>query len=125
MKEFKYTDPPEGLEELILKSISKERHKSAIFRLTSLGTISTASLFVLVKASISLWQSFSQTGFYDYLSLIISDGSVITTYWKEFAFLLVESLPLIGLILLLSSMTIFIWSSAKALKDARLILSQT
>lgn len=125
MKGFKYIDPPQDLEASILNIIMKERHKKAVFRLVSLGTLSLTSFYGLIEASLYLWESFRQTGFYEYLSLIFSDGSILTTYWKEFAFSLVESLPLLGLIILLSTTTIFIWSSTKALKDMRLVFLQT
>jgi len=125
MKGFYDINPPENLEAQILKKISRERFKTASFRLVSLGTLSLASLFGLVKSGIFLWQSFSETGFYQYASLIFSDGSILKNYWKEFAFSLVESLPLLALTSVLLISAIFIWSSAKALKDARLILSQT
>ena len=124
-RNFILIDPPLNLEDVIFKRIIKERRKSALVRFTLLGGTSLVSLLGLVKAGTLLWQSFIQTGFYEYTTLIFSDGSALASYWKEFAFSLIESLPLISLISLLSITAIFIWSSTKALKDARVILFQT
>lgn len=41
----------------------------------------------------------SKLGFYRYLSLVFSDGGVIATYWREYMLTLVDSLPVVSLIL--------------------------
>ncbi len=58
------------------------------------------------------------TGFDQYLSLAFSDSSVLITYWKELSLSLVESLPLMAVMLVLGALGLFIWSSAKAFQDA-------
>lgn len=125
MRDFNYIEVPRGLEDSILKRIAMERKKKAQISLITLGTLSLASFLGLIKTSLLLWQGFKQTGFYDYMSLIFSEGGTLTNYWKEFAFSLIESLPLIGLISLLAIMAIFIWSGSKAIRDARFVLLQT
>ena len=123
MKEFNYIDPPLNLEASILKKIATERTKTARIRFAFLSTIAFFSFWGIIQTGVSLWQSFSQTGFYDYASLILSDGTTLTSYWKEFVLSLVESLPLLGLTTLLAVVAMFIWSSTKALRDARFVFS--
>ena len=48
-----------------------------------------------------LMEQFTQLGFFRYLSLIFSDGGIIATYWKEYVFSLVDSLPIASLAVLL------------------------
>ena len=42
---------------------------------------------------------FIKSGFYSYLSLAFSDSGVIATYWKEYTLSLVDSLPVVSLVL--------------------------
>ena len=123
MKEFNYIEPPLDLEASILRKISTARTKAARIHFAFLSTISLLSLWGIFQTGISLWKSFSQTGFYDYLSLVMSDGATLTTYWKEFALSLMESLPLVGLITLFAIIAMFIWSGTKALTDVRFVFS--
>ena len=123
MKEFNYIEPPLNLEASILRKISVARTRAARIHFAFLSTVSLLSLWGIFQTGISLWKSFSQSGFYDYLSLVMSDGATLTTYWKEFALSLVESLPLIGLITLFAIIAMFIWSGTKALRDARFVFS--
>ena len=124
MKEFNYIELPQDLECSILTKIEKIRRDEAVLRFGIQGSISVLSLLGIIKIGMFLWQSFIQTGFYSYLSLIFSDSSAIAIYWKEFVFSLVESLPILGVISLLIILTIFIWSSSKAIKDAKIMLIQ-
>lgn len=122
MKEFKHIDPPQDLETKILNKIYNERRKNTFIKTSFLGATSIASLFGLINVGVILWQSFVQTGFYEYLSLIFSDSSVLSTYWKEYTLSLIESLPLVGLISLLAIAIVFVWSSAKAVRNVQFML---
>lgn len=123
MKEFNYINPPLELEASILKKITIERTKTTRLRFAFLSATALFSLWGIIQTGISLWQSFRETGFYEYASLIFSDGTTLTSYWKEFTLSLIESLPLLGLTILLVILATFIWSSTKALRDARFVFS--
>ena len=49
-----------------------------------------------------LWQSILESGFIQFFSLLFSDGSAIMPYWQNFAMALLESLPAISLLVMLS-----------------------
>lgn len=56
--------------------------------------------FVLLFPSISnLITQFNSQGFSEYVSLVFSDFNTISTYWKEFALSIVNSLPLASIAL--------------------------
>lgn len=111
---------PKGLKTMILARIEQERMRQAKIRVGVLGTLSVGSFistFVLIK---TLWTELTQSGFTQYLSVIVSDSSVIRSYWKEVALSLTESVPYVSLTLVLLTIGIFVWSLANATRNARL-----
>ena len=63
---------------------------------SSLGVLSFIFLIPSIK---NLITQFGSQGFYEYISLLISDFGTIVTYWREFALSLVNSLPLASIAL--------------------------
>lgn len=59
--------------------------------------IGILSLGGFIFVSISLKKQFSASGFFQYVSLIFSDGNLLATYWKEYLLSLVDSLPVASL----------------------------
>ncbi len=115
---IKTINPPQGLEASIVHQIHTLERSAARTRFAILGSLAFASFVGIIQSLSYLLQSFSQSGFYHYFSLIFSENS-LATYWKELTFSLVESLPLLGLIMFLSITALFLWSTARALRDAR------
>jgi len=58
----------------------------------------------LIPAFEMLLNNLAQSGFSEYFSLIFSDGGSMLTYWKELSFSLAESLPVMSIILTLSTL---------------------
>ena len=65
------------------------------------ATVGVLSLGWLIVAVKELAKAFTQSGFYEYLSLAFSDGGAVVSYWKEFALTLADSLPVTSIILCL------------------------
>lgn len=61
--------------------------------------VSVLSLSGSIFSIKSLIGQFTKLGFFDYLSLIFSDGGAIAKYWKEYTLTLANSLPVLSLIL--------------------------
>jgi hypothetical protein len=78
------------------------------------GFVSLAGLLPVLK---TLSNNFAQSGFYDYVSLLFSDGRSVLTYWKEFAFSLAESLPTLTILLSLTLTFVFFLSVRYAMKQ--------
>ena len=78
-----------------------ERKNTYISRLKIFGytSLSILSLFGSVFSIKSLIEQFTKLGFFDYLSLAFSDIGIIAKYWKEYTLTLVDSLPIVSLIL--------------------------
>ena len=77
------------------------------------GTISTLSLVAVVFAGRYAAQSFSQSGFGSYFSLLFSDSGSIFRSLNDFGLLLLESLPIIGVSIFLGSVCALLWSARK------------
>ncbi|KKR42196.1 MAG: hypothetical protein UU10_C0014G0010 [Parcubacteria group bacterium GW2011_GWF1_40_6] len=88
--------------------VAREKRNTQIkfWAFSSLGFTSLASLVPVFKI---LLNDLTQSGFYEYASLAFSDTSLVLSAWKEFAFSLVESLPIMSMIFTLSLLfTIFL-----------------
>ena len=87
------------------------RNKRIIrFKLWIFSFMGFASLVGLVPVFKILLNDLAQSGFYEYFSLIFSDGGSMVTYWKELFFSLAESLPVFSIISTLSLFFIFFLS---------------
>lgn len=103
-------NPPHDLHARVILHIhAAEQHRMKI-QLVVIGFISLLSCGGAIFAIIYTIQEFSHSGFYQYLSLLVSDGNTMMAYWKEFVLLLTESLPLFGITLALSSILVFLIS---------------
>lgn len=60
------------------------------------GILSLSGSIFSIK---NLIVEFNQLGFFNYLSLMFSDGGVIAIYWKEYTLTLLDSLPMLSIII--------------------------
>ena len=105
----KYESDP-SLASGIWLAITMREKRIAQYKLLAFALTGLASLGGLVPAFKILLGDFARSGFYEYFSLIFSDGRSILSYWKEFVFSLAESLPTMSIILTLSLIFILILS---------------
>jgi hypothetical protein len=109
-------EPPKGLPKRILARISMEEKRLDRIRAWIFGGSSVASFGLSLWAVVYLVDSIKQTGFGQYFSLLFSGDSAVYVYWKELSFSLVESLPIVSVIVFLSAIGFFIWSFANVLR---------
>ncbi len=111
-KVFSFTqiDPPEDLLPRIITRIALLERRVARMRLSIFLGTTTLSLVAVVASFRYAWESFAQSSFSTYTSLLSSDGSALLLYWKEFLFSLVESLPIMSITVLLSTIFLLILS---------------
>jgi hypothetical protein len=96
--------------------VLREKHLTLI-KLWSFVAMGVFSFIGLIPALKILSNDFTQSGFYEYLSLIFSSSGSIITYWKDFLLLLAESLPVISIISLCTLIFIFFLSAKYAMKQ--------
>ncbi len=99
--------------------IQQERRRRAIF--FSLGAI--ASIIALVPAFKAFWTDITQSGLTQILSLIFSDFTTIAVWWKDFAFSVLEVLPVLSLAALLASLFVFLGSIKYLVRDITAIFT--
>ncbi len=107
------TDLPDHIwHAVVIENKHQTRIKLWIFSLVGVG-----SLAAIIPALNTLITRFSESGFYDYFSLIFSDIGSVATAWKEFGLLLTESLPVMSITITLALVLIFFISIRYTVKQ--------
>lgn len=83
-------------------NINIQNKRIMSFKLWAFSSISLASLIGLIPAFKNLSSELTQSGIYDYFSLLFSNNGSISYYSKELAFSIAESLPTMSIVLSLS-----------------------
>ena len=96
--------PPPHLFATVVARIHAVAHARARRLLWEAGVFGVASLGALVATGIQVVHQASATGFFQYLSLAISDSGVAAAHWQQYGLSLVETLPLTMLVFTLASL---------------------
>jgi hypothetical protein len=95
---------PDLLNSKILLRIDHERVKRLnrqVLITRIVGGLSFVSFFPIF---INLVGQMQNSGFWNYLSLLFTDTSIVMTYWKQFSMSLIEATPVFPLTLILISL---------------------
>lgn len=111
--------PPSGLYRRVVGRVHILETRALYIRRAFFGGVSFLSLAGLVPSFLYLSGAFALSSFGQYLSLIASDGDVLLINWKEFAFSLIESLPLMGITLVSIMIFGLIYSVAALMEQSR------
>lgn len=99
MRENHTLIPSERLRQHILTHISREeRRRARIYVLASAVAI-LLSLSGIVTSVQYVVQALYWSSSYAYLSLLLSDTDIVFANWQEFSLSLLESIPVIGILL--------------------------
>ena len=115
-KKIIYTPNPE-LSRIICCKIASREKRIIRIKLYVFSIIGSFSIIGFIPAIKALFTEFTQSGFYEYFSLLFSSGKNLTSYWKELSFSLAESLPVFNIIFLFSLIFIFLLSLRYVLKQ--------
>lgn len=111
--------PPRDLKRSILLGIAKEELRRAKVYFAIALTALPTSLVAVFLSGRYLINSFYESGFYEYFSLLFSGDSTVLAYWKELAYSLVETMPVLGTIVFLIAVSVLIWSGANTATNLR------
>ena len=106
---------PAGLFADVLARVHAEQAKAARRTFFVFVGVVSFSFVAMIPALWYLYRSVTESGIFQYMTLIFSDSAMALTYWREFSLLIAESLPLVGLVAFLSAAGLFLWSFRKAL----------
>lgn len=123
IKLFDYLEEPEitsGLFEKIISRLDQERKLTKIkFRLAVFGSFLIGSIIAFVPIFNLTRFALIKSGFIQFFSLLFSDTKIVLTYWENFAMSLLETLPVMNLIILLAIILVFLESLKLLLKDLK------
>lgn len=115
---------PDGLKfdlmSQVIERLGQDQKRQARRNFFVFGLVDIFSAMVLVSSSFYLFKLIASSGFYNYLSLLWSDGGMISLYWHELLLSLIESLPVLGLIVLLGGTLALLLSLAKTITSFKL-----
>lgn len=117
-----HIEPPSGLQQRIMHQIRKEQRALAVRKTVIFSATTAASLFGFFPALKMLLADSSQSGFFSFSSMLFSDFSSVLRYWQSFGMVLLETLPAIGLALVLAAAITFLQSAISLTKNLRYII---
>lgn len=122
-KNLDYIEPPQFLLGDILAQIEFRKRKAARLRLALFGSFVLASLIALFPAIQYFIAEISQSGFYQYLSLLFSDWNLAIAYWNDLLMSLAEALPVLAIASVLSAIFVFLSSLRLAINQIKFAFS--
>jgi flagellar biogenesis protein FliO len=95
--------------------------KSTITRLRMFTGLQAAIIIGSIGAAIPAVSYFissvSQSGISDYASILVSDGSSLSSHWSDFLMSVASSMPVLGSIAVLALILVFVTSLRRLSKD--------
>lgn len=101
------TELPENLSARIIRAVEGREVFRRYRDSTVFGVLSVAAAYGLVLAFGEFRAELAETGFIRFVSLVVSDFSVLPLMWKEFLLSLAESFPVLGTTLLFAGIAWF------------------
>jgi hypothetical protein len=127
-KEFKHLfsglekqEVPLGLYDDIVFKLEKARIKKGRTGLLIQSILSITSLVAIFPVFMNVVERFSQSGFFQYLSLIFTDGEIVLSNWKIFVSSLLESAPFYEVTILLVAIFVLLESLKFAFRNFKMI----
>lgn len=109
---------PELAERIIMAWQRRVNRTRRMYQITW-GTITLGTLVGLVPAGLSIANQWSQSGLNYYVSLLFSDTQTLATLGKDFGLAVVESLPVMSLVLALALLWVFVLALKKLTDHTR------
>jgi len=94
----------------ILAAIQAAYERQISFRRTLFGVLAAFSGLSLVPATLYAVQSFSNSAFASYWSLVFTDSGAAFSNWQTLALSIIESVPLLGVTLVVAAVFAFLAS---------------
>ncbi|MFA6252313.1 MAG: hypothetical protein WCX74_02855 [Candidatus Paceibacterota bacterium] len=116
--------PSNDLFEKIVIRIGKEEKLQIVKkRIILFSLFLVASSLGLIYSFLAVQDALVSSGFAQFFSLIFSDFGIVAAYWQNFAFTLLESLPVFALVVSLSMLSLVLGIFNFLLKDIRFVNS--
>jgi hypothetical protein len=117
---LKMIEVPEGLLRRVINRLNRERKLLTVKRrLAVFGVITLVSAGAFIPVWRLIESDFSNSGFWQFFSLLFSDWQAMTTYWQSFSLSLLEALPAMSLIAGLALLLVFLESLKFLVKNLK------
>ncbi len=116
LQELWEVQPATQLEEQIIALIQTKKMEQSRRLVWLFVFFSVLSAVAFIPALTILISDLNQSGFFIYIRLLLSDSQAVVSSWQSFITLLAESLPVVGLVLLLSAAIAFFGSTRLVIK---------
>jgi hypothetical protein len=103
-------EPPAALKSAIVSRVGRLERRALLARRAVAIGADLLSAAAFVSALVTLVRSFQQSSFGSYLSLLLSDGRLVLSFWSQYLYSLSESLPVTGIAALLASFLLLLAS---------------
>ena len=114
-------EPTDDLLGKVLSRLDKERFIVIRRRIALLSGFLVVLVLALVPAFKMVWDGINASGFTQFLSLLFSDSGVVMAYWQSFGLTLLESLPVISIVVFLAIVVSFLGSARLLSKNLKII----
>jgi len=112
IKNIDQSEMPLDLESKVLTCIHGAENRKAKIKIGFFAFNSILMAGLIFEVGKYVIELISKTGFYEYVKLAFSGDTAVYAFWKELAYSLFESLPVISVMILLAFIALFIWSLA-------------
>ncbi|MDE2031352.1 MAG: hypothetical protein KGI58_03805 [Patescibacteria group bacterium] len=111
--------PRPNLESDILHKIYIRNSRKIAFKFWASVFVGISSIVGLFPVSSNLSSQFKQSGFYDYVSLIFSNGAAFSKYSHDLIMAIGESIPGVSVIIFLLVVLVLLWSLRNIFRQSR------
>lgn len=125
-EKFMMLKPPAGLLDKVMQRIDEEKSIASLKKRLALF-----SIFLAISAAVSfpLWQTLRveliQSGFSQYLTLLIYDSRAVAAYWQDFSLTLLETLPAVTLTGALFVIFVILASLRMVVRDGQTLIKMS
>ncbi len=112
---------PKDLQKQILSRIEREERRTLAWKAAGCAAGLVLSVALVFASYVELMTEASRSGLFSFLSLMVSDFSIVVANFSDFIFSILESFPVFSAALLLSGIFFGIWSAAQFLNEIVLI----
>lgn len=103
-------EPPIGLKDAVMSEVRRLGRRRFFVRRFVAVSVDLLFLAAFVGTLATLVRSFRQSNFGSYLSLLVSDGRLVLSFWEQYLNSLFESLPVTGITLCLAAFLLLLLS---------------
>lgn len=119
-------EPRVDLLDRIMNRIDTEKMLVPTFRVKIRLILAIIGACAAMTFIVPLWNIFqndmAQSGFAQFVSLLFSDLDTVVNVWQDYAFSLIESLPLLSLTAILSTVLLLLFALKYLARDMRAIV---